>query len=232
MSTLPSHVLAARVGLANRTRVESSERAVVHSSQPIDEPLLPRVAFGDSAAIDECVSRYGGLIWSLARRMFANRVEAEDAVQEVFIQLWRKAALFDPGKASESTFVGVLARRRLIDLLRRKKSGPTIEAVESIDVATAPVDHLEEADELNQLKQLWAELVPDQQQVLSLSIYNGLSYPQIAEQLSIPVGTVKTRARLGLKTLREKAALRSGGRTSPGFTNDAPQTRSKSQREE
>lgn len=172
----------------------------------MSEPILHRVAAGDTDAVRECVSRYGRLVWSIARRMFHDPAEAEDAVQEVFIQLWKKAEQFDASKANESTFVGVLARRRMIDLLRQKKRSAKTTSLDAFDVGEATVDHLEQADEARLVKESWGELVPDQQAVLSLSIYDGLSYSQIAERLSLPLGTVKTRARLGLRTLREKVS--------------------------
>lgn len=173
------------------------------TSTVVPEPILHRVAAGDGDATRECLTRYGGLVWSLARRMFNDRAEAEDAVQEVFIQLWRKADQFDPDKASESTFVGVLARRRLIDLLRRKQTRGAEVTADVFEVAHVETDQLEQQDERAQLSHCWSHLTGDQQSVLSRSIYDGRSYSQIAELLSIPVGTVKTRARLGLKSLRD-----------------------------
>ena len=83
-----------------------------------DPPILTRVARGDSAAVRECIDRYGGLVWSLARRFFANTADAEDATQDVFIHLWKSAGAYDPAIASEAVFVTTIARRRLIDGLR------------------------------------------------------------------------------------------------------------------
>ncbi|HEY1068798.1 MAG TPA: sigma-70 family RNA polymerase sigma factor, partial [Pirellulales bacterium] len=86
--------------------------------------LLPRVAAGQPSAVDECLARYGGLVWSLARRHTNNTSDAEDAVQEIFIDLWRSAARFNPQAASEATFVAMIARRRLIDRRRKQSSAP------------------------------------------------------------------------------------------------------------
>ena len=81
--------------------------------------VLPRIAAGDPAAVADCIARYGGLVWSLARRFLGNMTDAEDAVQDVFIELWKNAARYDPGLASEPTYITMIARRRLIDRKRR-----------------------------------------------------------------------------------------------------------------
>ena len=164
--------------------------------------LLHRVAAGDAKAIRECVARYGGLVWSLARKMFPKKHDAEDAVQEVFIQLWRKADQFDPGRASESTFVGVLARRRMIDILRKQKTNARELTKENFEVLSFDDDRVDTSDEVDMLRGCWQNLTDSQQEILSHSIYDGLSYSQISTLLSVPLGTVKTRARSGLKALR------------------------------
>ena len=84
-------------------------------------PLLPRIANGETAAIDECLDRYGGLVWSLARRLSPSPSDAEDAVQEIFVDIWRNASRFREDVASEVTFVAMLARRRLVSRMRRSQ---------------------------------------------------------------------------------------------------------------
>ena len=82
--------------------------------------VLHRVAAGDRAAVRECLARYGGLVWSLVRRSTSDAAEAEDAVQEIFVDVWQSASRFDPAVASEATFIAMIARRRLIDRARRR----------------------------------------------------------------------------------------------------------------
>jgi len=83
--------------------------------------VLRRIAGGDSAAVRECIDRYGALIWSLARRLSRSSPDAEDATQEIFLDLWRNAGRFDESKGSEKLFIAMLARRRLIDRLRKTR---------------------------------------------------------------------------------------------------------------
>lgn len=184
------------------------------------ESCLQRIADGDASAVDEVLDRYGGLVWSLARRMCGNESDAEDAVQEVFIDVWRNAGRFDPAIASESTFITLLARRRLIDRHRRRvRLLPTasledeqalpMSAEQDSDVVEARTELIEEAARAR--KQL-ARLRPDERRVLELSVYHGLSQSQIAEKMKMPLGTVKTHARRGLVRLRE---LLSGSGATP-----------------
>ncbi len=82
------------------------------------DTLLQRIAGGDRSAVAACIDTYSGLVWSLARRFLQNEADAEETVQEIFLELWEKAARFDPGVAGEVTFVSMIARRRLIDRRR------------------------------------------------------------------------------------------------------------------
>src|SRR5512133_2795665 len=85
----------------------------------MSESILDRVARGDQKAVRQCIDEFGGLVWAIARRMTRSRADAEDAVQEIFIDVWRSAARFDAAQGSEKVFVTTIARRRLIDRIRR-----------------------------------------------------------------------------------------------------------------
>lgn len=171
--------------------------------------LLQRIASGDRDAVQECLRSYGGLVLTIARKLLPT-AEVEDAVQEVFIELWRQAARFDPGRAKETTFVALVARRRCIDRLRRRRSGPDLEALgerEPADaVAADPSRPAEVSDELTRVQELIGELPPERQRVLRLSIRDGLTHRQIAERTGLPLGTVKTHIRRGLIRVREQLA--------------------------
>lgn len=158
------------------------------------------------------MDRYGGLVWSIARRLCPPGADAEDAVQEVFLALWKGAAQFDPAKGEESTFVGVVARRRLIDMRRRLARHS--DASELPEALVAPgethVERVELCDDADRAKRALAELRPEQRRVLELSVYSGLSHQEIAAKTELPLGTVKTHARRGLIRLRELLASESG----------------------
>ena len=166
--------------------------------------VLERVAAGDPSAVDGCLEQYRGLVWSMARRFVGNHADAEDAVQEIFIELWRHAGRFDAAMAAESTFVATIARRRLIDRHRRRARRP-----ESVPLAAEPAgsacpeaDRLETLEEAQRARALLEQLRPEQREVLELSFDRGMSQQEIAEATKLPLGTVKTHARRGLMRLR------------------------------
>ena len=170
-----------------------------------ENPVLPRVAAGETAAVAECLSRYGNLVWSLARRSCSDVQAAEDAVQDIFLKLWTVAGRYDSAIGSESTFVAMIARRRLIDLSRKKSLKPT-GAVELDYLAHSEMDvasRVEINDEAAKARVLLEELPTDQQQVIKLSVYDGLSHSRIAEATGLSLGTVKTHMRRGMLKLRK-----------------------------
>lgn len=179
------------------------------------DSLLRRVAAGDPDAIEAVLDRYGPLVGSLARRLTRTRTDADDATQEIFIDLWRSAHRFDEQASSEKTFVAMIARRRLIDRLRKQQRSPEPSVLPD-DLTAAipnPIRRLELSDEAAQVAEAFAELRPEQQRVLKLSILQGLTHSQIAELTGEPLGTVKTHARRGLLRLRDLlgAAPTAGG---------------------
>jgi RNA polymerase sigma-70 factor, ECF subfamily len=175
--------------------------------------LLQRVASGDKAAAREMLDRFGPLVWSLARSFAHSQADAEDATQDVFIHLWKKAHMYDERFGDEEQFVAVVARRRLIDRYRTNKSRPLAFVADDTQIAqsiaTATSDHPHDAriaqDHL-------ASLVEEERVVLVLSIVRGLTHDQIARHLAMPLGTVKTHMYRGLASLRDRL-LRDDTRT-------------------
>lgn len=172
------------------------------------EPLLEKVAAGEPGAVDECLARYGGLVWALARRFLPTAADAEDAVQDVFTDLWRYAKRFNPRVASEATFVAMIARRRLIDRRRQlARRVPTTDLDQAQFVPAAPApEGLELSDEVRKVREQFEFLRDEERQVLELAICQGLTQAQISHCTGLPLGTVKTHARQGLIHLRELMA--------------------------
>lgn len=179
--------------------------------------ILERIAAGEKPAVQECLDQYGGLVWSLARRFSADRSDAEDAAQEVFVDLWKNAGQFDASRGSETTFVAMLARRRLIDRWRKRQregslglSSGGMDASEGFEVAAGGHKSasregraVEIAEEAAMAARVLDSLGEDQRKVLKLSIHHGWSHEKIAEVTGLPLGTVKTHVRRGLIRIRE-----------------------------
>jgi RNA polymerase sigma-70 factor (ECF subfamily) len=139
--------------------------------------LLQRVSEGDAKAVAACIDRFGGLVWSLARKLIGNASDAEDAVKDVFISIWKNASRYKSSVASEATFVTMIARRRLIDRLRKKQRRVNGDAVDVDDVSVSSDTHddrsLELDGEVDRVTSAMGELRPEQRRVLSLAVCRG-----------------------------------------------------------
>jgi RNA polymerase sigma-70 factor, ECF subfamily len=171
----------------------------------VAQAILQRIADGDQNAVQDCLKSYGGLVWSLARRMLRDQEDAEDAVQEIFVDIWKNAAKFDPARATETTFVAMIARRRLIDRIRLTNRRISADSLDDIlaEPAGSSAKDMQMLVEGREAFEALKVLRPEQRQVLQLSIIQGLSHQEIADAIDMPLGTVKTHARRGLLHARE-----------------------------
>lgn len=136
--------------------------------------------------------------------MCRTHADAEDAVQDIFVSIWRSADRFDPNVGSEATFVAVIARRKLIDRLRAQtRRSDTVTLTEAAPGAELTVDRSELGEEARIALEAFDELTDDQQRVLRLAVHHGCTHEQIAQTLEMPLGTVKTHSRRGLIKIRE-----------------------------
>jgi RNA polymerase sigma-70 factor (ECF subfamily) len=171
-------------------------------------PVLPEVAAGNRDAMERCLQRYENLVWSVARRYLGASPEAEDVVQEIFIELWRTAGRYDAARASESTFIMLIARRRLLDARRRLARQPVRAELDAIEDAAAPANAETRLDDDAQQALLALQALPaEQQELLRLSLRDGLTHAEISAQTALPLGTVKTAIRRGLLRLRQTLNL-------------------------
>lgn len=167
--------------------------------------VFERIASGEDDAVRECMQRYGSVVWSLARRWTESAADAEDAAQEVFMELWKCAARFDPAAGSEAAFVRTIARRRLIDRLRASRRRPPNEALDENAADSAAEDITDAVDKgarLEVAQRALAGLDAGQREVLLMGIVEGMTHAEIADATGKPLGTVKTQIRRGLIKLR------------------------------
>jgi len=172
----------------------------------MSKSVLQRVADGEPAAVSEALETWSGLVWSIARRTFGSTQDAEDAVQEAFIELWRHAGRFDATLGTEAQFVATIARRRIIDRMRRHRARPAMEPLPDTLVSAQEglaESAAEQADESHRAQAALAQLGADQRRVIRLAVLMGQTHSAVAEATGLPLGTVKTHVRRGLIRLRK-----------------------------
>jgi RNA polymerase sigma-70 factor (ECF subfamily) len=185
------------------------------SQEHNDWELMQRVAASDEVAIDELYRRFGALVYQSARQVLRSRAETEDAVQEVFVRLWKTADRFDPHRAKLVTWVMLISRRHLIDRLRRQSARPDRAELDTSRtdaggaVARPEAEGRMEGEEgRERLKRQLARLPELQRSVIERAYLQGFSLREIAEQLNSPLGTVKSALSRGLTRLRELEGAR------------------------
>lgn len=184
-------------------------------TNPTDQ-ILVDVAAGKPAAVEACLRHFTPPVWNIARRYLHNDSDAEDATQEIFVDLWKSADRFNAELGSAMTFVMTLARRRLIDRNRKRGRMPTAHSLSDAQelAEDRPPDALELTDEVSRVSGAMQELRPSQREVLELALVHGRSHQQISDTTGMALGTVKSHARRGLMRVRELLGVKpsdSGG---------------------
>ncbi len=172
--------------------------------------LLRRVGHGDRQSFEQLYDRFSKVLFSIAYRILNNQDSAEDVLQDVFIQIWRKAPLFDPSRGKPMTWAVTLTRNRAIDLLRatQRRAGlqDTLQREQEEprhSRESSPVEAVT-ADEIGKLvHQAMRKLSKDQREALELAFFFSMTQAEIAERLNEPLGTIKARIRRGMIALRE-----------------------------
>ncbi|MEU6574547.1 sigma-70 family RNA polymerase sigma factor [Streptomyces sp. NPDC046805] len=171
------------------------------------DELLVLVAGGDQRAFEELYGLVSGPVFGLVRRVVRDPAQSEEVAQEVLLELWRCAARFDPGRGSALSWILTLAHRRAVDRVRSARAAGMREQREARRAHAPAFDQVSEEVEAG-LEREWVRRCLDrltalQRQSVTLAYYDGYTYREVAERLSLPLGTVKTRMRDGLTRLRE-----------------------------
>ena len=174
-----------------------------------DLELHRRLSGGDRSAFDELYRRYSPQAYGLAFRLTGQQLLAQDVVHDAFLALWRAPEAYDPARGAFRTFFLSLVHHRAVDTIRREERlrkrterAANLEPVHGEDVAEDVVDHAALADRRREVREALSTLPEDQRRVLEMAYFGGMTQVAIAEQLDIPLGTVKTRTLAAMRKLR------------------------------
>ena len=193
-----------------KTNTSSNHPQTTQTADSIEESrLLQQIGIGDRASFDELHRRMNTLLFSIAMGVLNNREAAQDVIQDVFIQIWERAASYDAERGKASTWLITLTRNKSIDRLRalnrRTRLNSDFEEQGKTDVRFDDRDSLTDAvmaERAAMIRTAISKLNADQQAAIQLAYFDDMPYPAVAQRLSVPLGTVKARIRRGMKKLK------------------------------
>jgi RNA polymerase sigma-70 factor, ECF subfamily len=194
VGTNMSSAAAARVGLG-------------HEREQLWRAFFGRTAQGDRDAFAALYDASSSLVYSLAFRILGNRADAEEVTLDVYLQVWREAGRFDAARGGVTSWLVTIGRSRALDRYRshqtrqKREAGPV--ETDSPSGAPSPEKLTAMSQDRRVVAEAMASLAPEQRQVIDLAYFHGMSQSEMAEYLGLPLGTVKTRVRLGMMRLRE-----------------------------
>ena len=162
------------------------------------ESLLRLVAAGDMLAFRTLYAASAGRLLAIALRILREQQAAEDAVQEAFLRIWRNSARYDAARGTPLAWMGVIARNAALDMIDRRQSSESLDAADGPELAVAAVEPPDA-----RLGQCLKRLPPDQARAIVTMYNEGLSHSELADRLSVPLGTAKSWVRRGTRLLRE-----------------------------
>jgi len=167
--------------------------------------LLPLVARGDQAAFETVYDQFAGPVYGLVRKVLRDPAQSEEVAQEVLLEVWRTASRFDPARGSAAAWVMTIAHHRAVDRVRSENAGLAREQKLTLGPVTGDdvAELVETALDRQRVRRCIGALTALQAEAVKLAYYGGYTYPQVAELLKVPLGTVKTRIRDGLIRLRD-----------------------------
>ena len=177
------------------------------------QDLLGRVANGDQLAFSELYDQISPRVFGLIKRLLRDHSQSEEVTQEVFLEIWQTATRFDPNKGAAATWVLTMAHRRAVDRVRSSQSSRNRDTRIGIRDYSPDYDNVAETIEVRieheRVEKAMSRLTELQRQAVSIAYYGGFSHSEVAAQLSVPIGTVKTRLRDGMIRLRDELGVTS-----------------------
>ncbi|HAW97870.1 MAG TPA: RNA polymerase subunit sigma-24 [Opitutae bacterium] len=169
----------------------------------VGDSLLLLIAKGDGQAMKRCIDLYGPLVWSIVCHRIRDRNDAEEACQEIFTEIWQKAGSYKPEIARETTFIGMIARRRSIDWQRKQSRLPLLTELESAPEVSSSIPLAGTNLDRELLWKALEQLPEKTRDLFTLHFVKGMTHEEIVNETGLPLGTVKTRLRRGLIDARK-----------------------------
>ena len=193
---------------------ETDDRQDLGSGEPpTQNQLLARVAEGDQAAFAELYDQIAPRVLGLVRRLLRDHAQSEEVTQEIFLEIWQTATRYDPAKGGASTWIMTMAHRRAVDRVRASQASRDRDTKIGIRDYDADYDNVSDTVqtriEHERVEKAMLRLTELQRQAVSLAYYGGYSHSEVANLLSVPIGTVKTRLRDGMIRLRDELGVAS-----------------------
>jgi RNA polymerase sigma-70 factor, ECF subfamily len=187
--------------------VTKKENKISPESQAVtpDAELLQRIRRGDEAAMAELYDRFSAVVFSAALRVLSEASQAEDVLQEVFLQLWRNPSAFDANRGSMAAWLAVIARHRAIDHLRRRRPETDFEEV-VLSVDPGLDNQAARSEAIGRIRGVMENMSDEQRSAVEMAFFEGLTHTEIAEKTGEPLGTIKTRIRSALIAIRKALA--------------------------
>jgi RNA polymerase sigma-70 factor (ECF subfamily) len=173
--------------------------------EPSDHELASRIAEQDPGALEICYDRHAGRVLGLLLKLVGNREDAEDLLQATFLEAWRFGHQYDPSRSRLDAWLLLIARSRALDHLRRRRPIAEVAAVGVCEPSSSggPPEDFERVEAGLRLRDALQQLPQDQSQAIRFAFLAGLTHAEIARRLEVPLGTIKTRIRLGMNRLRD-----------------------------
>jgi len=182
--------------------------------EPDDESLLAAIARGNVEAFHQLYLRYAGRVLACARHLCRDEALAEDITQEVFTAVWSRAETFRPDRGSAPAWLFTMTPHKLVDHWRRTGKGAQMEALDDL---RHPAQPPEDGDLRLSLRKALAHTSPEQREAIQMAYFHGLTYEETAGRLALPLGTLKSRIRLGLRAMRQALLEAPGMRAERAF---------------
>jgi RNA polymerase sigma-70 factor (ECF subfamily) len=193
-----------------RSPAKSSEAPACEPGRPelASCEILSRIAGGDQQALAALYDRANRVIFGMAYRILQNDAEAEEAMLDIFMCVWRKAGDFDPSRGTPTAWLLMMARSRVIDWVRsnkiRRDREEPLDEIEFFADGNNPEEHSANQQLGSRLRDAMTQLSWEQRQVIEMAFFQGFSHSEIASKLRTPLGTIKTRIRTGMRQLRQR----------------------------